>query len=276
MTDVIPTGASGTGLSPPRLPGYLCGAEIHFSFARPRPPAASPAPGTAAGGSHTRHRGATGRGGPGDPARAAAQPTAAAGQAPVPAPGNGTDPPQQLPPFLPRVRHRPQRDGQRDRRDPPFLRSSSSTTWMDSSGSFPGRALRRRSPTGGGWGGPGHQTGRRGRAPKDTLQALVGEERAVLRLPHRHGGQPVLLAVGQRQRAPGRQLLLPRLAVGLQPAGLRSAPGRAEAAPRGTRLTRPGLTPAPSRPARARTPCPGPPALPAAPLPRCRCRAALT
>lgn len=48
---------------------------------------------------------------------------------------------------------------------------------------------------------------------------MVGEERNVLSLPYRHGGQPVLLAVCERQRAPGRELLLPRLAVGLQPAG---------------------------------------------------------
>lgn len=62
-------------------------------------------------------------------------------------------------------------------------------------------------------------TGARAPGPKDTLEAVVGEERNVLSLPYRHGGQPVLLAVGERQRAPGRELLLPRLAVGLQPAG---------------------------------------------------------
>lgn len=119
-------------------------------------------------------------------------------------------------------------DGRMDTWHPPFLRSSSSTTWMDSSGSFPGRGLRRRSPTAGGreekGGGAGGGTGDTG-PPKDTLQAAVSEERAVLGLPHRHGGQPVPAAVGERQRAPGRELLLPRLPVGLQPAGLRSAAG---------------------------------------------------
>lgn len=156
-------------------------------------------------------------------------------------------PRDRLPPFLPRVGHRLRRDGQRDRRDPPFLRSSSSTTWMDSSGSFPGRGLRRRSPIGGGGGGvgPGPREAHRGRAAKDTLQALVGEERAVLRLPHRHGRQPLLLAVGERQRAPGRQLLLPRLAVGLQPAGLRSAPRRGPGPGPGGSAGEPG-TPGPA------------------------------
>lgn len=56
---------------------------------------------------------------------------------------------QWLLPSLPRglrVGHKPRTGARKDgrTRHPPFLRSSSSTTWMDSSGSFPGRGLRRR------------------------------------------------------------------------------------------------------------------------------------
>lgn len=130
-------------------------------------------------------------------------------------------------------------------RHPPFLRSSSSTTWMDSSGSFPGRGLRRRGRRRGAGARGARAAGARAPGPKDTLEAVVGEERNVLSLPYRHGGQPVLLAVRDRQRAPGRELLLPRLAVGLQPEGSDQHGGGGAPAP-------------PARAPRPASPSPGP------------------
>lgn len=127
-----------------------------------------------------------------------------------------------------------------ERRHPPFLRSSSSTTWMASGGSFPGQLVKETSNERGREGGPEGT----GPGPKDTLETAVGEQRAVLGLAQRHGRQTLASAVGERQGAPGRQLLLPRLAVGLQPAGLCSVPGRNRDLTPASAPTRPRVPPA--------------------------------